>query len=98
LTDPSIKSGRQLLSVNWGDFSCAGLNNIGFSTSYKALDVPTHGVIMGQVRIHNRGDEPFQFNTPGFRLMGVGGFMDSMMKCPGNEVPAGGALQVRKPT
>jgi hypothetical protein len=49
---------------------------------------------MGNVRIHNRGQEPFSFNTPGFRLMGLGGYLDSQMKCPENEVPAGGMLQV----
>lgn len=52
------------------------------------------GVIMGNVRIHNRGQEPFTFNTPGFRLMGLGGYLDSQMKCPENQVPAGGMLQV----
>lgn len=69
------------------------MSNIGFSTSYKALEVP-HGVIMGQVQIHNRGFEPFEFRTPGFRLTGSGGYMDSAMKCPDNQIPAGGVMQV----
>lgn len=91
---PTTKSGRQLLSVNWGGFSCAGLRDIGFSTSSKALSLPVNGLIMGQVQIHNRGYQPFEFETPGFRLSGVAGNMDGMMKCPQQEVPAGGSLQV----
>jgi hypothetical protein len=70
------------------------MSNIGFSTSYKALEVP-QGVIMGQVQIHNRGFEPFVFRTPGFRLNGAAGYMDSAMKCPDNQIPAGGSMQVR---
>jgi hypothetical protein len=81
--------------VNWGGFSCAGLRDIGFSTSSKALSLPVNGLIMGQVQIHNRGYEPFEFETPGFRLSGVAGNMDGMMKCPQQEVPAGGSMQVR---
>lgn len=81
-------------SVNWGNFECSGMDDIGFSTNYKALDVPEHGVIMGQVKIHNRGVQPFEFRTPGFRLTGAAGFMDSAMKCPDNQVPAGGVMQV----
>lgn len=96
LTEPTTtKSGRKLLSVNWGGFSCAGLRDIGFSTSSKALSLPVNGLIMGQVQIHNRGYEPFEFETPGFRLSGVAGNMDGMMKCPQQEVPAGGSMQVR---
>lgn len=101
LPEPAkVSPHRQLTgvdSVNWGNFECSGLEDIGFSTNYKALDVPSHGVVMGQVKIHNRGLQPFEFRTPGFRLTGAGGFMDSAMKCPENQVPAGGVMQVCGP-
>lgn len=87
--------GRKLMSANWGQFTCSGMDNIGFGTQYSALALPLHGLVMGNFKLLNRGEEPFGFQTGGFRLSGLDGdVMDGELKCPDRHVPAGGVLEV----
>lgn len=73
------------LKCSGGDFGLGG---------HKVIALPRHNLIMGHVQLQNRGPRPLPLSNPGFKLLGMGGPIDGGLRCPGQNIPAGGSLSV----